>query len=496
MLANSYGSYGCSSMYGGLIVLLDSSICSTVTNSPFSYFRNTGFPEPIHPTKFWKAMFGYYYHNDGNVSSAVFEKYYDKFINKYLKYPGRAFTFQLDIFTQMRDRWLEHFTIEKDSNSNKKISAEQKVIEVLAVHRALNFEELVEKTQESEAKIHQVLSTHTLEHYRPVADNTQYMYQNVLGKKHNKKYQDFLLHSTITIEENNDGIRKYALSLFGIMLALSIIRYHDMNKLKQGLYYTDISLPDYYDKIASNYEDKLPLIFGKWDTLKDVLRLFSVYNFDIILDKDFGLRDSYKISILRGGNKELFDSIREIVFQTRDQMKYFLVAGRSVWPEHIPGMLNEYYVEQSNDGDYLMKSNFDVRDNLDLTRVNIIAKNLIEIKILLDPLEHGFSELFQLSPEEISELLRGFEKFFEDEITAFYYFHLYYEHGFNTIIHKPASYYYSLINRGNKPVFLPKRCLELILQMDKKKPLIKEWYNEWIEDISNLQKRIYEILES
>jgi hypothetical protein len=177
-------------------------------------------------------------------------------------------------------------------------------------------------------------------------------------------------------------------------------------------------------------------------------------------------------------------------------MKYFLGAGRSVWPEHIPGMLLEYYVEQSNDGDYLMKNNFDVHDNLDLTRVNIIAKNLIKIKILLDPLEHGFSELFRLSPEEISELLRRFEKFFEDEITAFYYFHLYYEHGFNTIIHKPASYYYSLFNRGNKPVFLPKRCLELILQMDEKKPLIKEWYNKWIEDISNLQKRIYEILES
>lgn len=319
--------------------------------------------------------------------------------------------------------------------------------------------------------------------------------QNITGKKYNKKYQDFLLHSTVITNKNSDGITTYSLSLFGIMLAFSIIRYCDMNKLKYGLYHKDIALPDYYDKIAFNYEDKLPLIFGKWDILKHILRLFSAYNFDIILDKDFRLRDDERISIIRGGNKELFDASREIVLQTREQMGYFLRAGRSVWPGHIPGMLNEYYAEQNNDTDYLMKNNFEVSGNLDLSRVSIIAQNLIRIMILLNPLEHGFSDLFQLSQEGARELSFRFEKFFEDEITALYYFHLYYEYGFDTRINKPASYYYSSTNRKNKPMFLPKRCLELIIQNDKKKPLIGEWYDGWIEDISNLQKEVYDILK-
>jgi hypothetical protein len=44
-------------------------------------------------------------------------------------------------------------------------------------------------------------------------------------------------------------------------------------------------------------------------------------------------------------------------------------------------------------------------------------------------------------------------------------------------------------------MFLPKRCLELIIQNDKKKPLIGEWYHGWIEDISNLQKEVYDIFK-
>jgi hypothetical protein len=41
----------------------------------------------------------------------------------------------------------------------------------------------------------------------------------------------------------------------------------------------------------------------------------------------------------------------------------------------------------------------------------------------------------------------------------------------------------------------PKKCLSSILKNDKEKPLIREWLNEWMQDIVSLQKQISEALE-
>jgi hypothetical protein len=115
-----------------------------------------------------------------------------------------------------------------------------------------------------------------------------YPHQNVIGKRNNRKYWDFLLHNTIIYkEESKDNIKTYELSLFGVILALTLIRYNDMDKLKHGLYYNNISFIEYYEKIVANYKDKLPLIFGKWKVLKDILRLYAAYNFDVIIDDIF-----------------------------------------------------------------------------------------------------------------------------------------------------------------------------------------------------------------
>jgi hypothetical protein len=455
--------------------------------------------ESVHPSRFWKAIFGYCYHNDGNISSKTFEQLYELFIRKYLKYPNHGFSFPWDIFDNMRDKWLNDFVLNNDDNITK-ISPEQKVMEVLAIYPKLKFEELVEKTQESKSEISRVLSSYTLESYKPLIDKTYYMYQSITGKKYNKRYWDFLLHSTIIIaKQNSEDVDTYELSLFGIILALTLVRFNDMDKLKHGLYYNDTSFADYYDKVAFNYQDKLPLIFGKWDLLKDILRLFSAYNFDIILDKGIHLMDSDKISILRGGNKELLDSIREIVFQNRQQLEDFAKAGRNVWPEHIPGLLYAYEVSENQDGDYLMKNNFDFHGRRpDLKKVGIIKKKLIELLMLLDPLEYSFSKFVSLQSNDIKEISYQLEELFADEITALYYFHLYYDYSFDTRISKPTKYYSSTNHDDNKFPILstPKSCLELIFQNDKEKPSISKWYNGWMKDINNLLKETYETVKS
>ena len=102
----------------------------------------------------------------------------------------------------------------------------------------------------------------------------------------------FITQVQIRAEENRkDYTKPIELSLFGLILVLTLIRYYDMDKLKQGLYYNNISFVDYYDTIASKYRDKLPLIFGKWHLLKDILGLYSDYNFDVTVDKEIHSRD-------------------------------------------------------------------------------------------------------------------------------------------------------------------------------------------------------------
>jgi hypothetical protein len=55
-----------------------------------------------------------------------------------------------------------------------------------------------------------------------------------------------------SIEGKGKNIEKYELLLLGVLLLL------DMISRKEDKMYT------YYDKTASNYRQKLPLIFGKW----------------------------------------------------------------------------------------------------------------------------------------------------------------------------------------------------------------------------------------
>ena len=259
-----------------------------------------------HPLKFWKVMFGYCYHNN-LLDSDKIEEFYDLFKGKFLKYRNQSFSFQLDIFDNMCEKWLREMIL----NGNR-LTLEQKIIEILAINPGITIEELVEKTGiESKSDVSRCLSEYTLESYRPINDRTVYLHQGSIGKRHNKKYWDLLLHSVIIVKPGKDNIKTYELSLFGVILALLLVRYHDRGHLEHGLYYNNFSFFDYYDKIAHNYEHKLPLIFGKWSLLKKVLRSYAAYNFDVVLDKEIRTREDDKISINRGGNKELYDGIKE-----------------------------------------------------------------------------------------------------------------------------------------------------------------------------------------
>ncbi len=280
------------------------------------------------------------------------------------------------------------------------------------------------------------------------------------------------------------------MSLFGVILALTVIRCKDQDKLRHQLYYQDLSFIKYYDNIAHNYKEKLPLIFGKWSLLTDILGLFSVYIFDIILDKEMRLSDSDRLSVIRGGNKELSDGAREIVYQTRQQMGVLADMGTAVWLNYSLSLPYEYEGrEKMSKRDYLMINDVDVQPQPDLERIHSLKKKLDEIILMLNPLE---SDLPASAMEEFSGEL---EKQIEDEITALYYFHLYFDYEFYARISESRGHYYSTNSDDFPPKSLwPKECLLLLIKNDVNKPYLSEWFYGWMEKINRLQMEIYNTL--
>jgi len=79
---------------------------------------------------------------------------------------------------------------------------------------------------------------------------------------------------------------------------------------------------------------------------------------------------------------------------------------------------------------------------------------------------------------------------FTDEISALYYFNLYYDYQHNDITSNPVT-----ANKNKQfPISArPKDCLLSILQKDRE---IDEWFNRWMQDICDLQKQVYEATRS
>jgi len=225
--------------------------------------------------------------------------------------------------------------------------------------------------------------------------------------------------------------------------------------------------------------------------------IFSDYNFDIILDRETRVGDSDNLSVIRGGNKELYDGVSEIVLQTRQQIGEFVNTGAYVWLNYPSEMSYKYKGRKNQYKDYSIKDENDVIDRPAPEKVYVLMKKINEIIIILNPLECAFFESVSSSSEFIREVSHHLEELFADEVTAFYYFHLYYDYEFHTRVSNPTKYYSSISNvRIHNPKSpRPKDCLSLILEKDNKKPLIREWFYRLMLEIIKLQKETYDTLK-
>jgi hypothetical protein len=458
----------------------------------------TDSPDPEH---FWKAIIGFCYHSHREVPLYQINVLYNSFISRYLKYPSAyGHSFQVDGFNEMSDQWLRNIIL-----NSSKISCAQKVLEVLAINPGITLEKLIEETGDSDEEVQKALYP-----YLPIYHKPFIIGKEVKNVQYIKRDWKFFLHNTITAGTNLKNALVYELSLFGIMLVLTLIRHDDMDRLRHGMYYTDLTFQKYHDTIASNYKNKLPLIFGKWDLLKKTLKELSGYGFDVVLDKESRLKRFGEPASL-GGNKEYYDAALAIIQHSHKQLFELQIKGLELYRTNK----EEYLLINPNRN----QSSNSERTNYERKTEAIFSK-LFEISTILRPQDYdpsSFMETFEEAYptadknaiEKMSQLYRleVIERMFARDITGLYYLNLHNKYEYQ--LAGPAKYLSNKeeesmnrsFNTDNKKTdqqqdssvlgwpFYSEDKLLAILERDRE---IRDWFTKWLEDVRNYQKETLE----
>jgi hypothetical protein len=381
--------------------------------------------EGIEPKEFWHVLLGFCHYSSINISLDIVDRFYQFFLQNYLKYRSgeRHLLSQLDIFNEMCTRWIDN-----NICNNKESSLNQKILEILGKNPKLSLQDLAKKSEEPIDKVKKAIREQTTQRGQSssfLIGDDEYFDSNTL----HDVWIDMLYHNIVTISNNSNGVNEtYSLSLFGVMLMLTLIRYQDMNRLNLYLF-NKFTIQESFDIMALNYAEKLPLIFGEWDLLKRILKILAVYNFDIIIDKEARFR-AMDVSVNMDGNKEYYDSLLGVAAYSHKQLIELFEAG-------ISALTNYKVRSRSKDDDYYLWNNGNIlsQNNEELANKKSIAihQKLTEIEILLMYLEPDVLK-DQLNKDantnnflkHISRLstVSILEKSFEEEITFLYYLNL------------------------------------------------------------------------
>jgi DNA-binding PadR family transcriptional regulator len=439
----------------------------------------------VDPQTFWRAMMTFCYNSTKEIRLDKVEEFYELFLGKYLRYSsGHGYSFQLDQFNQVCDNWIQHTVL-----SSTGLTLDQIILEVLAIHPGITLAELVKRVAQAGIRTEQVETT--LLYYTPVPHRTTWIDAdgNPDSIEYNKADWHFQLHKTIVIRTtttNGNGL--YELSLFGILLVQNLVHNREIGRLKHGLYYNNISFENYHDKIASNYQSKLPLVFGKWNLLKRILNIMSAHNFGIILDRQTR-SDIMARSSLEGGNKEFYDSVVGVALHSQKQLSELYRKGMMEWSNYITSAISEHPDKNSTEA-----RSFLYRET------SAVFQMLLKINILLDPSAYdpiSFQDLVKKQAivniinsqqaEQVSSLFKTdiIEKAFAEEITFLYFLNLHNNYRFQVVL--PIKHYNEVKSKDMEPPFSPMQCLLAILRHDKQ---IRERFSAWIQDLGRYQEEI------
>jgi DNA-binding PadR family transcriptional regulator len=426
------------------------------------------------PEIFWKAIMLLCYSSKKPIMQNEFEGYYNRFERDFLGHfsiPG--YFFLIHVFDDILERWLQTHEIYS-------LSLSQKVIECLALHGPLTIEKLIEKTGAKQGDINKVIENHSI--------NENFSLESFLSIDTGKKrldrkniYHDFITHLLIIINKLGDR-EKFKLSLFGVLLAIAFIRHHhkfraDANAKAPALFYQHIDEKEYFDRIAQSHEDKIPLVFGKWEFLKSQLGEIMSYDlFDFLIFKNTNLLTS----IWLGGNKEFYDDIYSLTHNATEMLMPVYIYGRDCLKAYEavkPGLMSNRRMAT------VYQKIGNIINTLDYVRFTTSLRHL------------KYSVLSESDRKELCELrdIKKIEYLFGDEVCLLFYLDL------NRIMvysSHPELRQHPILDSEGKLVLppeleetyrlgSPKRRLMATLTKDND---IKEWFSTWIEGLITYRK--------
>jgi hypothetical protein len=170
--------------------------------------------------------------------------------------------------------------------------------------------------------------------------------------------------------------QRYELSLLGILLVLATL---SLSRGKtERMERVSLSAEEYYNIVASNYQDKLPLIFGRWKLVKQVLKrdfLPSIFDY-LFIDK----AEILSLSVLVGGNKEIYDNIKSAALNTISKFstvhdECISAMGSNDCPEEFPNGAHYHFVQDKLD---------EIEESLTYADIESFARHMISKKPKLD----------------------------------------------------------------------------------------------------------------
>ncbi|MGH9925287.1 MAG: hypothetical protein ACRD5B_07890, partial [Nitrososphaeraceae archaeon] len=356
------------------------------------------------PQEFWIMMIWYCYLNPNHINHSKFARIYESYIEKFVgNFPLRSCFFLGTFFNILFEGWgPTMYTPNKEDIKIETYIYDDttptfKVLEYLLLNRSVTIEDIVASTQLPEREVKNILNEYSMITEDESYYISGYAESNYVTNRSIILVKDLLDHLIVIPSApkkegygekvTNNSQNRYELSLLGIFLMLATISSMHKNK-------PIFSPLKYYDKIASNYPEKLPLIFGKWDLLKSDLRFEffpSIFDY-LFLDKS----EILSLSVLLGGNKEIYDNMRAATLTSVSNLSIVYDAGITALNYAEEFLSNEHYSLIRDKLDiiervlrysslesfhyYMMKRKSEILDS-NLTYVSLIHKDMPAWKV-------------------------------------------------------------------------------------------------------------------
>jgi hypothetical protein len=439
--------------------------------------------------EFWKIITLLSIYSKLSVDEQEFELYFDNFEREFLGHSNiHGYFFLTALFDNIADNWLKLYS------DTELIPEAQKVIEYLAFNGSSSLKNLVKETGASIKEINKFSVQNGTSKQNLSSSATDLDLQSESNVDANEIYSEPALSLLVSTRETK-GELVYELTLFGVMVVIAIISYHfagvknvqsqrgisstRISYWKPRLFFDNLNLKQYFDTIALNYRNKLPLIFGKWNLLKSQLGTMLYDSFDFMIYKS-NRAHTIDETIWSFGTKEYYDEIQALAYNTIKRLRVIFWSGKAI--------INELENHQR----WIVNNSRMVPVYNKLEKLNEIEVLAKYIDTVLNRNNNPFRELhkdIQRFTESIN--VKIIENMFKDEISFLFYMSL------NTRFF-PRSYKYpsrrSRIEDGM--LVIPyeareedKEILKLggsqqrlmaILSKDKD---INQWFSTWIAGI-------------